>query len=120
MDNLLTLNKVTKSFNGTVVLSEVDLILNPGEIRALLGENGAGKSTLIKVLAGVHQADSGHIIINNVQRELRNPRQSSLSGIATVHQEIMITPGLSVAENVLLGSKIPTKFGKVDWKKLMR
>lgn len=118
MDNLLTLNKVTKSFNGTVVLSEVDLILNPGEIRALLGENGAGKSTLIKVLAGVHQADSGHIIINNVQRELRNPRQSSLSGIATVHQEIMITPGLSVAENVLLGSKIPTKFGKVDWKKI--
>lgn len=118
MDNLLTLNKVTKSFSGTVVLSEIDLILNPGEIRALLGENGAGKSTLIKILAGVHQADSGHIIINNVERELRNPRESALSGIATVHQEIMITPGLSVAENVLLGSKMPTKFGKVDWKKI--
>lgn len=118
MNSLLTLNKITKSFNGSVVLSEVDLTVEQGEVRALLGENGAGKSTLIKILAGVHQADSGYVVINNVEREMRNPRESALSGIATVHQEIMITPGLSVAENILLGSKIPSKFGKVHWKKI--
>ena len=115
---LLSITGLTKSFGPTVVLDHVDISLKRGEVRALLGENGAGKSTLIKILAGIHQPDSGKIIINAAEKEFHFPRDSFLSGIATVHQEIMVSPGLSVAENVLLGSKTPSNFGKVMVNKL--
>ena len=115
---LLSITGLTKSFGPTVVLDHVDISLKRGEVRALLGENGAGKSTLIKILAGIHQPDSGKIIINAAEKEFHFPRDSFLSGIATVHQEIMVSPGLSVAENVLLGSKTPSNFGKVNWRRI--
>jgi len=115
---LLSITGLTKSFGPTVVLDHVDIQLERGEFRALLGENGAGKSTLIKILAGIHQPDSGKIIINSTEKEFHFPRESFLAGIATVHQEIMISPGLSVAENVLLGSVTPSIFGKVDWRRM--
>lgn len=115
---LLSITGLTKSFGPTVVLDHVDIQLERGEFRALLGENGAGKSTLIKILAGIHQPDSGKIMINSIEKEFHFPRESFLAGIATVHQEIMISPGLSVAENVLLGSVTPSIFGKVDWRRM--
>jgi ABC-type sugar transport system ATPase subunit len=101
-----------------VVLDHVDISLKRGEVRALLGENGAGKSTLIKILAGIHQSDSGNIVINGSEKKFDSPRDSFLAGIATVHQEIMVSPGLSVAENVLLGSETPSNFGKVNWRRI--
>jgi len=115
---LLSITGLTKSFGQTVVLDHVDIELKRGEVRALLGENGAGKSTLIKILAGIHYPDSGKIIINSTEKEFHSPRESFLAGIATVHQEIMISPGLSVAENVLLGSVTPSNFGKVNWRRM--
>lgn len=115
---LLSITGLTKSFGPTVVLDHVDLSLKRGEVRALLGENGAGKSTLIKILAGIHQPDSGQITINGAEKRFDSPRESFLTGIATVHQEIMISPGLSVAENVLLGSTTPSNFGKVNWRQI--
>ena len=115
---LLSITGLTKSFGPTVVLDHVDLSLKRGEVRALLGENGAGKSTLIKILAGIHQPDSGQITINGAEKRFDSPRESFLAGIATVHQEIMISPGLSVAENVLLGSTTPSNFGKVNWRRI--
>ncbi len=115
---LLEISGLTKSFGGTVVLDKVDLEIKRGEVRALLGENGAGKSTLIKILAGIHERDSGKITIENQEKYFHNPHESLLAGIATMHQELMISPGLSVAENVLLGSKTPSRFGKVDWRSL--
>ena len=63
---LLSITGLTKSFGPTVVLDHVDVSLKRGEVRALLGENGAGKSTLIKILAGIHQSDSGNIVINGL------------------------------------------------------
>lgn len=115
---LLSITGLTKSFGPTVVLDHIDLSLKRGEVRALLGENGAGKSTLIKILAGIHQPDSGQITINGAEKRFDSPRESFLAGIATVHQEIMISPGLSVAENVLLGSTTPSNFGKVNWRRI--
>ena len=115
---LLSITGLTKSFGPTVVLDHVDISLKRGEVRALLGENGAGKSTLIKILAGIHQSDSGNIVINGSEKKFDSPRDSFLAGIATVHQEIMVSPGLSVAENVLLGSETPSNFGKVNWRRI--
>jgi ABC-type sugar transport system ATPase subunit len=115
---LLSITGLTKSFGPTVVLDHVDISLKRGEVRALLGENGAGKSTLIKILAGIHQSDSGNIVINGSEKKFDSPRDSFLAGIATVHQEIMVSPGLSVAENVLLGSATPSNFGKVNWRRI--
>ena len=115
---LLSITGLTKSFGPTVVLDHVDVSLKRGEVRALLGENGAGKSTLIKILAGIHQSDSGNIVINGSEKKFDSPRDSFLAGIATVHQEIMVSPGLSVAENVLLGSETPSNFGKVNWRRI--
>ena len=117
-NSLLSIAGLTKSFGPTVVLDHVDISLKRGEVRALLGENGAGKSTLIKILAGIHQSDSGNIVINGSEKKFDSPRDSFLAGIATVHQEIMVSPGLSVAENVLLGSETPSNFGKVNWRRI--
>ncbi|MSX18154.1 MAG: ATP-binding cassette domain-containing protein, partial [Actinobacteria bacterium] len=120
MSNLLEITGLTKSFGGTVVLNNVDLSVGAGEVRALLGENGAGKSTLIKILAGIHHEESGTFAIDGVKQTFRNPHDSALAGVATVHQELMISPGLSVAENVLLGTKMPTRLGKIAWGELNR
>ena len=120
MSDLLEINGLTKSFGGTVVLNKVDLTVKSGEVRALLGENGAGKSTLIKILAGIHHEDSGSVQLDGQERHFRNPHDAVIAGIATVHQELMISPGLSVAENVLLGTKIPTRLGKIAWGELNR
>ncbi|ERS54333.1 hypothetical protein HMPREF1267_00711 [Corynebacterium sp. KPL1824] len=71
-DTVLKLDNVTKSFGPVEVIKGVDLDVRYGQIQALLGENGAGKSTLIKMIAGVHEPDSGRILIDG--SEVKNPR----------------------------------------------
>lgn len=117
---LLELRGIRKEFPGVVALDGVDFALEPGEIRALMGENGAGKSTLIKVLTGVHAPDAGTIQLDAPGGGLRTiqPRSTSHAqelGISTVYQEVNLVPNLSVAENICLGSE-PRKFGRIDWR----
>jgi len=116
----LDARSLTKSYGGVTVLDRVDIAVAPGEVRALLGENGAGKSTLIKILSGVVRPDRAEIRLDGELVDIAGPREAMTTGIATLHQELSIVPGLSVAENVLLGQKTPTRFGKVRWKELAR
>ncbi len=109
---------LTKSYGGVTVLDRVDLALRRGEVRALLGENGAGKSTLIKILSGVVTPDAAEIEIDGEPVAIGSPRDALVAGVATLHQELSIVPGLSVAENVLLGQPMPTVLGKVRWRTL--
>ena len=109
---------LTKSYEGITVLDNVDVTIAPGEVRALLGENGAGKSTLIKILAGVVRPDAAEIPCRRRRGHDRRPASATVQGIATLHQELMIVPGLSVAENVFLGRRLATRFGKVQWRRL--
>ncbi len=95
---------LTKTFGATRALDNVDFSLNAGETHALVGENGAGKSTLIRILSGVHRADSGVIEIAGQQHSFNNPRESILAGIVTIPQELRLVPALSIAENIALGS----------------
>ncbi|MFI8850994.1 sugar ABC transporter ATP-binding protein [Streptomyces sp. NPDC053499] len=100
---------ITKSFPGVRALDGVDLDVEEGEVHCLLGQNGAGKSTLIKVLAGAHQPDSGHITWRDKRVRLPTPVSAMRLGIATIYQELDLVEHVSVAENVFLGHEIATR-----------
>ncbi|HEY3882339.1 MAG TPA: sugar ABC transporter ATP-binding protein [Trebonia sp.] len=84
--------------------------LRPGEVHALLGENGAGKSTLVKILAGVHQPDSGTLSVGGREVTLHGPAAAREAGIAVIYQEPTLFPDLTVAENMFIGRQ-PLKKG---------
>ena len=98
----------------------MSLDLLPGEVHALVGENGAGKSTLVKILAGVHQPDSGTIWLDGEPTQIHGPAQSRSLGIAVVHQEPRLFPDLTVAENVFIGHAPSTRLGTIDWGAMRR
>jgi ribose transport system ATP-binding protein len=104
-----------KDYPGTVALDGVSLDFDGGRIHALIGKNGAGKSTFVKILAGAVRPTSGTILVDGAPIELRSPREALARGIAAVHQELSLVPGLTVAENVLLG-RLPRSHGPlIDW-----
>lgn len=96
---------LVKRYGGTVALKGVDLALRAGEIHVLLGENGAGKSTLCALFAGAVQPDDGEVLVDGERHALPSPADAKRMGIALVHQELSLVPGLTVAENILLGSE---------------
>jgi len=116
MSELLTLENISKRFPGVQALSDVRLGVRPGEVHALLGENGAGKSTLIKIISGVHQPDSGTLMIDGKPVQFNGPRDAQQAGIATIFQELSLYPELTVAENIFMGHH-PRRWGGlvVDW-----
>jgi ribose transport system ATP-binding protein len=103
MPPILVLEKICKQYPGVVALDRVDLVVNAGEVRALVGKNGAGKSTLVKVLSGAVQPDSGSISIEGRPVVIHKPKDAFAQGISTVYQEMSLVPGLTVAENIFLG-----------------
>ena len=111
---VLEMKNINKSFGGTHALNDINFDLELGEIHALLGENGAGKSTLIKVLGGIYQPDSGSISIDGTVVNMENVQAAQAVGIGIIHQEIVLAPYLSVAENIFLGREIATKLGLKD------
>ena len=115
-DTILEMRSITKTFPGVVALSDVNLQVTRGEIHAICGENGAGKSTLMKVLSGVYPAGSysGDIIYDGKTREFSNLRDSEAEGVVIIHQELALSPHLSIAENIFLRNEIK-KFGLINW-----
>jgi ABC-type uncharacterized transport system ATPase subunit len=102
---MLTLHNITKRFPGILANDHVSLTVAPGEIHALLGENGAGKSTLMQILYGFHTMDSGEILLNNLPVRITSPADAIALGIGMVHQDFMLVPTFTVAENTILGLK---------------
>lgn len=100
---LLEMKHVHKSFPGVKALQDVSLQLRAGEIHALLGENGAGKSTLIKVLGGIYIAEEGEIYIEGKKVSIGGVKDAQANGIAIIHQELVLVPYMTVAENIFLG-----------------
>ncbi|OCC04486.1 D-xylose ABC transporter ATP-binding protein [Labrys sp. WJW] len=115
MTAVVSLRDISKSFSGVKVLRDVNFDVRPGEVHALLGENGAGKSTLIKVIAGVHQPDTGTLTVGGETVRFTSPRHARRHGIATVYQELLLFPELTVAENIFLGNAPRQKWGGLDW-----
>ena len=97
---------IGKSYGHIRALEGVSLVVRPGEVTCVLGDNGAGKSTLIKIMAGVHQADSGTMKINGVETRFDSPRDALQAGIATVYQDLAVVDLMETWRNFFLGSEI--------------
>ena len=110
---LLTLKGIEKRFGGVTALRNGNLAVNAGEVHLLMGENGAGKSTLMKIVAGMQQSDGGEMLWQGRPARFRNPAEAARNGIAMVHQESLLAPHLSVAENIFLGREDRLPFGWV-------
>ena len=93
---------VTKRFGGVRALTDFNLRVDKGTIHAIVGENGAGKSTFMNVLSGIIRRDSGRVLLDNKDVNFENPQQSQKAGVGIVHQELALSPDLSVAENIFL------------------
>jgi len=115
-DNILVMRGITKTFPGVIALQDVTLSVRRGQIHAICGENGAGKSTLMKVLSGVypHGTYDGDIEFDGRPCEFRDIRDSESLGIVIIHQELALSPHLSVAENIFLGNE-RSRRGFIDW-----
>lgn len=103
MSALLEIQDVSKGFPGVQALEGVELVLQRGEVLALVGENGAGKSTLMKILSGIYTKDTGTISIDGEQVEINGPRDAQDLGISIIHQEMNLLPHLTVAQNIYIG-----------------
>lgn len=101
---------VCKRFGATQALEEVSFSVQPGEVRALIGENGAGKSTLMKILSGALPPDAGSMELDGEPFVPADPLHARRRGIAMIYQELTLAPHLSVAENILLGRE-PSRLG---------
>ncbi|GAB2552928.1 sugar ABC transporter ATP-binding protein [Gracilibacillus alcaliphilus] len=108
---VLEMQAISKSFGGVQALDGLHFELEEREIHALLGENGAGKSTLIKVLGGIHKPDGGKILIDGQEVSIEKVQDAQALGIGIIHQEIVLVPHLSVAENIFLGREPVKKSG---------
>lgn len=115
-DDILRMRGITKAFPGVKALQDVNLVVRRGEIHAICGENGAGKSTLMKVLSGVypHGSYDGEIVFDGEPCRFSDIRDSEKRGIVIIHQELALSPHLSIAENIFLGNE-RTSRGLIDW-----
>ena len=116
-DPHVELTDIAKSFGGVQVLSEINLTIARGTVHGLVGENGAGKSSLSKIIAGLLVADRGTMRVSGESVSFRSPREALGMGIATIAQELALVPGLTVAQNVFLGSE-PRRAGIVQRRQL--
>jgi len=113
-DLTLRAENITKDYPGTRALDAISISFASGKVNALVGKNGSGKSTLVKIFAGATKPTSGKIFLNENKLNFNNTAEAYERGIVTVYQEMSLIPGLSVAENILLG-RLPMKHGMVDW-----
>ncbi len=118
-DYILEMNHIVKEFSGVRALDDVNLKVKRGEIHALCGENGAGKSTLMNVLSGVYPFGtySGDVVYKGETCKFHNLKDSEAKGIVIIHQELALSPLLSIAENVFIGNEQLAAKGVIDWTK---
>ncbi len=96
-------SRLIKTFGGVAALDQVDFDVRWSEVHALVGENGAGKTTLCNIFAGIYRADSGKVLIDGTERDLRSPAQAIDAGVGMVHQHFKLVEPMTVAENIHLG-----------------
>jgi ribose transport system ATP-binding protein len=119
-DDVLQISAISKRFPGVIALDQVGISFREAEVHALVGENGAGKSTLIKILGGVFAPDSGSITLRGNRVDLGSPHKAQSLGIGVVHQELVLVPNLSAAENIMLGFEECNALGLVRFGALRR
>jgi ribose transport system ATP-binding protein len=111
---ILQASRLTHRYGPVEVLSGIDLDVRAGEVHAIIGENGAGKSTLMKILSGYLKPSEGQVALRGVPVAFAGPQRAEAAGIVLVHQEILLAPHLTVAQNLFLGREINGRFGVDD------
>lgn len=119
-ETALAVSGLSKAFGSTQALDDFSFDVRRGEVHALVGGNGSGKSTFIKVLAGVHQGDTGEIETlrgGRASLDSFHPDDAHRSGLRFVHQNLGIVPAMSLMDNLALGRGYPTGRGKrIQWR----
>lgn len=110
---ILTMKNIHKSYGPIEVLHGIDLDVSAGEVVALLGENGAGKSTVSNIISGTALPTSGEMTWQGADFAPANPREAIDAGVGMIHQELLLLPHLSIAENIFVG-RYPMKSGRLD------
>jgi len=116
---VLELKNIRKNYGGVAALKDGNLKVAAGEVHLLLGENGAGKSTMMKIVAGMVERDGGEMLWNGYPVNVRTPGEAAAIGIAMVHQECLLAPHLSVAENIFLGREQTNRMGWLKRSKML-
>jgi simple sugar transport system ATP-binding protein len=114
---LVEMRHISKAFGAVRALSDVNLVLYPGEILGLVGDNSAGKSTLMKIMTGAYQRDSGDILVAGKTVHFRNPHESRDVGIEMIYQDFALCGNMDVGQNIFLG-RWPRRGPFVDRKKM--
>ena len=120
-ENILEINNLTKEFPGVKALENVSLVVKKGEIHSICGENGAGKSTLMSCISGVYPKGNyeGTVRFKGKETSYRSVKDSEKEGLAIIHQELALSPYLSIYENIFLGH-MQTTFGIINWNKYIK
>ncbi len=113
--NIIETKHLTKYFGKFCANDDINLEIEEGEIRAIIGENGAGKTTLMNMLYGILKPSSGEILLKGKPVNMNSPKDAIDRGLGMVHQHFKLVPSLTVYENILIGSEL-TKFGIIDAK----
>src|SRR5450830_2133987 len=119
---LLEMKGIVKQFDGVHALDGIDIKVKPGECVGLCGENGAGKSTLMKILSAVypHGSWEGEILWDGKPLQANSVRDTEAAGIVIIHQELMLVPQLSVAENIFMGHELTLTGGRMNYPAMHR
>jgi putative multiple sugar transport system ATP-binding protein len=115
---ILNIENLTKEFPGVRALENVNLKIKKGEIHSICGENGAGKSTLMGCISGVYSRDSyeGKVFYKGRETNYGSVKDSEKDGLAIIHQELALSPYLSIYEKMFLG-QMEKKIGIINWNK---
>ncbi len=116
---MLVLRGIQKRFGGITALRDANLDVRPGEVHLLMGENGAGKSTLMKIVAGMYRRDGGEMLWRGQPVSFASPSEAAANGIGMVHQESLLAPHLTVAENIFLGRETTSRIGWLKRRQLI-
>jgi len=123
-DSIIKCERLNKWYGSIQALKDVSIDIKKGEAVGLVGDNGAGKSTFIKILSGVHKADSGEIYFNGNLVKIKDAKDSMKLGIETIYQDSALAPTLSIARNLFVGREPLTyklgSFGLLDRKKMAK
>jgi simple sugar transport system ATP-binding protein len=112
---LLEAEGISKYYGNVVALQDISAHVNAGQVTCILGDNGAGKSSFIKILSGVHQHDTGRLLVDGEEVRFSSPRDARAMGIATVYQDLAMVPLMSIWRNFFLGAEPLKGIGPLQW-----
>lgn len=104
-ESIIEVRNLTKKFGDFSANDNININIQEGEIRAIIGENGAGKSTLMNMLYGILQPTSGEILFRGNKTHISSPRDAIDLGIGMVHQHFKLSQSLTIYENIVLGAE---------------